>query len=545
MTYVIAEPQIMTAVAADIEGIGSAISAASAAAAGPTSGLLAAAGDDVSAAVANLFSTYGQEYQAVLRQVEAFHAEFHRMLAAAGFAYTEAEAANAAAVGGASAQAASPLLAAVTANDVSLIMGGTGVPIPSQKFIDAANAIYLRSAGVLQGLTTPEELYPLTGVKSLTLNTSASEGLTILDNELYNQIHNNNQTVTVFGVSQSAVISSLEMQSLASGMSAFGSTPPTAGQLNFVLAGNEMSPNGGMLSRFPGLSLPSLGLTFYGATPANTIYPTSNYTLEYDGFADFPQYPLNLISDLNAVAGIVYVHPTYLSLSPTQIDNAILLPKSQPSVTDYYMIPTQNLPLLQPLRALPVIGNPLADLIQPDMKVIVNLGYGDPAYGYSTGPADVPTPFGLFPDVSPGTVLNALAVGTQQGIHDFTGDLQAMSAQPMTTPSFAMPTPTGLMGAVAALPTPTQVVNTATSIISTDYAVLLPTADIGISMVTSIPGYDASLFVDQLAQGNLINAIGYPIAADVGLATIAGGVEFLTLTEAAAANIRDIQSLIP
>ncbi|EUA34694.1 PE-PPE domain protein [Mycobacterium xenopi 3993] len=39
------------------------------------------------------------------------------------------------------------------------------------------------------------------------------------------------------------------------------------------------------------------------------------------------------------------------------------------------MIPTQNLPLLEPLRQVPVVGNPLADLLQPDLRVIVELGY--------------------------------------------------------------------------------------------------------------------------------------------------------------------------
>ncbi len=57
-------------------------------------------------------------------------------------------------------------------------------------------------------------------------------------------------------------------------------------------------------------------------------YPTAIYTLEYDGFADFPQYPLNLLADLNAVAGIVYVHPTYFSLPLSQVNNAIELATS-------------------------------------------------------------------------------------------------------------------------------------------------------------------------------------------------------------------------
>jgi hypothetical protein len=70
-------------------------------------------------------------------------------------------------------------------------------------------------------------------------------------------------------------------------------------------------------------------------------------------------------------------------------------------VTHYYMIPTQNLPLLEPLRAVPVLGKPLADLLQPDLTVLVNLGYNPNGY------ADVPTPAQLLPGFSPvGDLLN-------------------------------------------------------------------------------------------------------------------------------------------
>lgn len=70
------------------------------------------------------------------------------------------------------------------------------------------------------------------------------------------------------------------------------------------------------------------------------------------------------------------------------------------------------------------------------------------------------------------------------------------------------------------------------TIASTNYAVLLPTADIVTSMVTSLPAYNAALFTQQPAQGDPISAIGLPIGADVGLATVAGAVEFLVVTEA-------------
>src|SRR6185437_9159247 len=192
---------------------------------------------------------------------------------------------------------------------------------------------------------------------------------------------------------------------------------------------------------FPGLTIPSLGLSFYGGMPADTPYTVHNYTMEYDGFADFPKYPLNVVSDLNAVTGIIFVHTQYLSISPTDVANAIQLGTSPGYAghTTYYMIPTEHLPLLQPLRMLPGIGTPLADLIEPDLRVIVNLGYGDPAHGWSTTPADLTTPFELFPSVPATTLVNAFSAGTQEGINHFTADLHAMASQPMAAPTFSLP----------------------------------------------------------------------------------------------------------
>lgn len=552
MTYVIAEPQMMASVAAQIDGIGSAFTAANAAAAAPTSALAAAAGDEVSAAIAGVFGTFGQEYQAVVARFEAFHNQFQQTLASAGFAYAETEAAIAASLGlGAPGVPTAVPAAAIPpfpANALSLFMGGTGVPWPSDQFVTNANNLYVHSMGILQKLYTPEQLYPLTGVRSSTLNASVAQGVNILDNQLYNAIHLQNQSVTVFGISQSAIISSIEMQNLANGTSLFGANPPNVNQLNFVLTGNEVNPNGGLLARFPNLNLPSLGLDFFPAMNANTPYHVANYTLEYDGFADFPRYPINILSDLNAVAGIVFVHPHYLDLTTSQVNSAVQLPTSPGynGNTSYYMIPTADLPLLKPLDAIPVIGKPLVDLLQPDLRVLVNLGYGpDPTLGYSTSYANVPTPFGLFPNVDPGTVVNALAAGTQQGIHDFSLDMQQIASQPAAVmPQFALPAanPTATL---ANLPSPQQVVNTFNRIVSTDYAVLLPTADIGFDFATELPLYDSELFLSQLAQGNLINAIGYPIAADVGLGTVAGGVEGLVLLSALSSNLKDLQSLIP
>ncbi len=359
--------------------------------------------------------------------------------------------------------------------------------------------------------------------------------------------------------------------------------PPTGSQLYFNLLGDPMNPNGGLLERFVGLDLPTLGINFYGATPANTPWTTNIYTLEYDGFADFPRYPIDFLSDLNAVAGIIYVHPTYPNLNPLTLPagDIVKLPVSPDYTgplanTSYYMVLTPNLPLLDPLRAIPLVGNPLADLLQPDLTYLVNWGYGDPAYGYSTAPANVPTPFGLFPPLSATTALpRDLMLGVPQGISAAARDViaEGTSALSLSGGSLSGLSLSGITHSLSSisLPSPSTLLSTASIdnfILSLQagqsnvanaisnagadaYAVLLPTADILNAAVTAIPAYDATFFLNGISQAaggdpvGLINAIGYPIAADTGLLTVLGGVEGLVLVEGAANVVKDFTGLIP
>ncbi len=95
MSYVVASPELLSAAARDLAGVGSALSAANAAAALPTTGLVAAAGDEVSAAVAALFADNARQYQALSAQVEAFHGQLVQSLAASAQSYAATELANA------------------------------------------------------------------------------------------------------------------------------------------------------------------------------------------------------------------------------------------------------------------------------------------------------------------------------------------------------------------------------------------------------------------------------------------------------------------
>lgn len=92
MSFVLTAPETLVASASDIAGIGSTINAAFAAAAVPTTGVLAAAADEVSAQVAALFSAHGQEDQQISAQLEAFHAKFVLAMSSSARQYAAAEA---------------------------------------------------------------------------------------------------------------------------------------------------------------------------------------------------------------------------------------------------------------------------------------------------------------------------------------------------------------------------------------------------------------------------------------------------------------------
>jgi hypothetical protein len=473
------------------------------------------------------------------------------------------------------------------ADDIGLVLGGSGTPIPGEEYVASAYLHYLADSGITSfyqgtpatlsdplapfgpGLPTPEGLYPLTGVHTLLLNypsgsdgfpsesTSVGQGATILTNTIESYVKQPDpDTVTVFGYSQSSTISSVVMQQLTDdGIS--------KDAVKFVLVGDPSAPDGGLLSRFDGftdtagmahslqLDLPSLGVSFDGATPASE-YATSIYSIEYDGFTDFPKYPINFLADLNAFLGIETLHGTYLNggngieglgTGPSlgDINAATHLPVSGADLdTNYFMITSlggtdaaAGTEITPPLVAL--LPAPLQALLGPDLTYLINLGYGDGSQGWADGPADVNTPFGLFPDVSLSDIFTNLATKTQDGITAFEAYL---AAPPDVAP--IVPDASGLdfsafLTNLATDPTGTftDLVNALTTASSAAYSALLPTTDIINALLTSMPAYDISLFTANIATGDFADAFGLPLAADTALFTLAGGFEVEVLQNAA------------
>lgn len=99
MSFVTTQPEALAAAAGNLQGIGSAMNAQNAAAAAPTTGVVPAAADEVSALTAAQFAAHAQMYQAVSAQAAAIHEMFVNTLATSSGSYAATEAANAAAAG--------------------------------------------------------------------------------------------------------------------------------------------------------------------------------------------------------------------------------------------------------------------------------------------------------------------------------------------------------------------------------------------------------------------------------------------------------------
>jgi PE-PPE domain len=467
--------------------------------------------------------------------------------------------------------------------DIGLVIGGSADPIPGPGYVDAANSLFLDNPGTKlypdltfyqatsdnpfgNGLFTPEGAYPLfgQGVQQLFYNyplnaadglagpsTSVGQGASILESSiLANQ--SAGDASTVFGYSQSSTLSGVTMQLLDP------SGKPETGPLDpqFLLIADPNNPNGGLFERFNGfetlsgnttvdqLNLASLGIAFNGSTPADD-FTTNIYSLEYDGFTDFPRYPINLLSDLNAFLGIETLHGTYLNggvdgsgPTATEIANATLLPGSAldgtaDSLTNYYMI-NETAPLVA------LLPQSLQELLGPDLTYLINLGYvGDGSQGFAVtadSPANIPTPFGLFPDVSLSTVLSTLTTDTEQGFQNLISGTDPYSAalDPATSSATSFTDLLSALSADAANPAAsfTDFVNAISSAASTAYSLLLPTADIINMLVTSLPAWETSIFTDALSTGDVLDALGLPIAGTAAIGTLAAGFEITIISDA-------------
>jgi hypothetical protein len=292
--------------------------------------------------------------------------------------------------------------------DTALIMGFAGTPDPDQSYVNEVMSLFIPATPNFPGQLVFPGYTPVVQVTTEDNDyyQGVTQGAAQLDQGITQQLAEENNVV-VFGYSESSAIATQEMINLDA-LPADQRPDPTS--LSFIFAEDLNNPNGGISVRFPFTDLP--------ATPADSPYPTDIDSIEYSGVADFPNYPLDPFALANAMAGYVYLHPFLLPGWPTTFDTSALADAVQEptspgydGATEYFLIPTQDLPLLDPLREIPLVGPAMADLIQPDLRVLVDLGYD------RADPSDVATPALLtLPSIDWTTVIQNLELGAQQGL---------------------------------------------------------------------------------------------------------------------------------
>jgi hypothetical protein len=115
MSFVTTQPEALAYAAGKLKTLGSTMAAESAAAAAPTTGVVPAAADEVSALQAAIFGAYGSLYQSVNAQATAIHELFVNTLGASAGSYAATESTNSVATSSPLSQAMSRLSAAVSA----------------------------------------------------------------------------------------------------------------------------------------------------------------------------------------------------------------------------------------------------------------------------------------------------------------------------------------------------------------------------------------------------------------------------------------------
>jgi hypothetical protein len=306
------------------------------------------------------------------------------------------------AVGLASTVASAVQLLASTA----LVMSGTFTPTPSAAFVRMAKDQFIvpthpgQAIGPYYAITTPEQAWPVTGLFDYPFGTSVRIGQQDLEAAM--ALYGNDNLI-IFGHSQSSVIAFREKARLAA-LYPEGTPAPN---IQFVTIGTLNLPNGGVMTRFWGGYLPFVDFYFNGPAPTDTQFHTDIITQRWDGFADFPIYPINLLAVLNAVAGIFYVHEEYDEVTLAGDPSKYFA--GSHGDTDYYFFETQNLPLFGPLRSLGV-PEALIDVVEPITTFLVELGYRRDI------PLWVPSPARLIPVHNPVTVLEDFVAAVGQTI---------------------------------------------------------------------------------------------------------------------------------
>jgi hypothetical protein len=154
-------------------------------------------------------------------------------------------------------------------------------------------------------------------------------------------------------------------------------TAPDPATVSWVSIGNPENAFGGVKKQD-------------GLAP-DTPYQGIEVIKEYDGWADAPSGPFNLLSWLNGQVGKSTTHVWgYFDVDLNSPDNTYYRPtdvNGNPGHITYVFVPNDTLPLIEMTGILAPLLNPILD---PILRPIVDAGYSRPDWPTVPGPVQVP-----------------------------------------------------------------------------------------------------------------------------------------------------------
>ena len=230
-------------------------------------------------------------------------------------------------------------------------------------------------------------------------------------NSLAEAIHSGTVPAAVVGLSQGNLALDSEQARLVNDPHA-----PSRDQLQFTMFGDPTGHQGFGKSFLaglfpPGSYIPIIDYTMPNEVDGQTQYDTNKVFAAYDGLADFPDRPTNLVAVANATFGAAIGHTPSAFTTPADVppQNIRTVVNSKGATTTTYMIPVDHLPLTTALRYLGM-SDGFVDQIDSVLQPMVDAGYS-----YNDDPANRPV------GVDPVHGMDPLALvdgGTRGGIED-------------------------------------------------------------------------------------------------------------------------------
>ena len=199
----------------------------------------------------------------------------------------------------------------------------------------------------------PAEAGPYTGRGDLTLGASIDVGKANLDAQIDAALArlakdaNGNvvggEKVTVVGLSAGSLVVTEVLREMAADANA-----PDKDQITFIVVADSSRQKLIDKARYNN----KYDYTYQPAP--ETAYDVVVVTGEYDGMADFPDRPFNLLAVVNAIAGSIFVHipVMYADLANVPAENITVDVNAKGGTTTHYLVPTKKLPLVQLLPFL-------------------------------------------------------------------------------------------------------------------------------------------------------------------------------------------------